>query len=267
MIIVFTVMSAQSMTPSAASRNLLTNRMGKACLVGLLVAASLSARGVTYLSDHRSTSVSAHAPSGHASTPNNNATDTPSVDFIDRHLSASGSVNWQGMNGWTPAPTSGSAQQNATFTPNQIGINSLLFVSAGGDPYGVHYSPGASGSVTASSIFEIEFNVATTTQYNYLFDFDPTSTLTVANLSLSSENHGSQQLFRTSGAYVSGVLAPDTYTLQFVFASAAVGAQSGYNSGSAIFNFAPSPVPEPTAFALVGLGLIALGMLRRKRRN
>lgn len=254
------------MTLSPFHQNLFANSLRNASLLaaGFLVAASFTAQGVTFLSDNRHTSVTVQGPSAHTSTPNTTVTDTPTIDFLDKHLSASGTVSWQQMNGWTPAPTTGTARQDATFTPTQIAINSSLSVSAGGDPYGSHFSPGCSGSVSANSYFEIEFSVATQTQYNYMFNFDPTSTLTAANLTLISENHGSQQLFRTSGAYVSGILAPDTYTLQFVFGSTANGAQSGYNSGTAIFNFAPAPVPEPTSFAVFGLGLLALGTFRRK---
>jgi len=263
------VINERSATPSRVNQSRLANAVRHACLAGfgLLVACSLSANGVTYLSDDRSTSISAQGPSAHTSTPNTTATDIPAMDFLDRHLSASGTVAWQQMNGWTPAPTIGTARQDATFTANQISVNSSLSVTAGGDPYGSHYSPGCSGSVSASSFFEIEFSVAAATQYNYMFDFDPTSTLTTANLCLISANHGSQQLFRTSGDYISGILAPDTYTLQFVLASTASGAQSGFNSGSAVFNFTPTPAPEPTAFALVGVGMVMLGLWRRREKK
>lgn len=248
------------------NRNLFANSVRNVSLLasGMLVAASLTAQGVTFLSDNRHTSVTVQGPSAQTSTPNTSVTDTPTIDFIDKHLNANGTVSWQQMNGWTPAPTTGTARQDATFSPTQIAVTSSLSVSAGGDPYGNHFAPGCSGMVAANSYFEIQFSVATDTQYNYMFNFDPTSTLTAASLSLSSANHGTQQFSRTSGAYVGGILAPDTYTLQFVFGSTAVGAQSGYNSGSAIFNFAPSPVPEPTSFAVFGLGLLAFGTFRRK---
>jgi len=252
------------MTQSPINQSSVANRVRTACLAGLLVAGGVSAHGVTFVSDNRSASVSAHAPNAHASAPNTSVLDTPAIYFVDRHLTASGSVCWQDMNGWSPAPTTGTARQDATFTPNQISVTSSLSVSAGGDPYGNHCSPGASGSVTANSLFEIQFSVDTATLYNYMFNFDPSATLTAANLSLISANHGSQQLFRTSGAYASGLLAPDTYTLRFVFGSSAVGAQSGYNTGSAVFNFTPAPVPEPTAFALVGMGMVALGIYGRR---
>jgi hypothetical protein len=143
-------------------------------------------------------------------------------------------------------------------------MTSTLFVSAGGDPYGTHSAPGLCGTVTANSIFEVEFSIATATAYSYQFDFDPTSTLTAASLYLISDDYGTQQLFRTSGTTVSGILAPDTYTLRFIFGSAATGAQSGYNTGSAVFNFTPEPVPEPTTFAMIGVGAVVLVVLRRK---
>jgi len=262
-------MNEQSMTVARANQSLFAKSIRNACVagLGLLAIGCFSASGVTYVSDTRSTTVSAQGPSTHTTTPNTSVTDTPAMAFIDRQLSASGTVCWQQMNGWTPAPTTGTARQDATFTPTQISVNSSLSVSAGGDPYGSHYAPGCSGTVTASSLFEVEFSVATATQYNYMFNFDPTSTLTAASLWLVSDTHGSQQLFRTSGAYVSGILAPDTYTLQFVFASTAIGAQSGYNSGVATFNFAPAPVPEPTTFAVFGLGLVALGVWCRKEQT
>lgn len=198
--------------------------------------------------------------------PNSSSTDTPLAQFADMHLNTSRSVGWQEMGGWTPAPTSSSARQDTTLAPNQIGMNTLLFVSVGGDPYGVHCAPGASGTAWASSVFEVQFNVANPTQYDYLFDFTPTSTLTTASLFLIS-NSGSQQLMRTSGMSVSGMLDPGTYTLRYEFGSRATGAQAGYSSSSFMFNFTPELAPEPSAFALFGIGLVTLGLLRRNQQQ
>lgn len=258
-------MNAQSMTRSTRTSNQPAHRVLKSFLagLGLLVAGCVEGNGVTLLSDNRSVSVSVQAPPGHTMNPGGTRTDSPSTHFTDGHLSASGSVGWEGMNGWTPASTYGSARQDATLTPNQIGMSAVLFVSVGGDPYGVHYPAGASGAAWASSVFEVEFSVASSTAYTYMFDFDPSSTLTAARLLLVSDDQESQILSRTSGAAVTGWLNPGTYTLRYDFSSRAVGAQAGYNSSSVVFNFAPGPVPEPTAFALFGLGLIALGTLGR----
>jgi len=259
------VMNAQSMTRRIGNQNAGASCTRKAWLagMGLLVAGCLDMGAVTLISDHRSVSVAVQAPSSYVMNPNSGTTDTPYAQFADAHLNASGSVCWQDMAGWTPAPTSGSVRQDATLTPNQIGMNTLLFVSVGGDPYGVHCAPGASGTAWASSVFEIQFSVANPTQYDYLFDFTPTSTLTTASLFLTSAN-SSQQLFRTSGTPATGILDPGTYTLHYEFASRATGAQAGYSSSSFMFNFTPELVPEPSAFAVFGMGLIALGVLHRK---
>jgi len=101
-------------------------------------------------------------------------------------------------------------------------------------------------------MFEVSFFVASLMGYDYSFEFSPSSTLDTASLTLASQNHGTQQLFGTSGLPVAGVLAPDTYTLIYTFASMASGDQVGNDFSSIIMNF--TPTPEPTAGALLGPG-------------
>jgi hypothetical protein len=229
----------------------------------LLVAVGFPARGVTLVSDNRSVSVVVSAPAVHAQTPNCSATDRPSAHFADSHLGASATIGWEDINGWTPASTYGSVRQDALLTPDQIGMNNLLFVSVGGDPYGVHCPTGASGTAWARSVFDIQFSIATRTEYTYLFNFDPTSTLLTANLLLISDSTGPEQLARTFGSPGYGVLDPGLYTLHYDFSSRAIGAQSGYNSSSVLFNFSPGPVPEPSAFALLVVGAVAMAAMNR----
>lgn len=233
----------------------------------LLVAVSLPARGVTLVSDNRSVSVAVQAPVAHVQNPTCSATDTPAAHFADSHLGASATIGWEEINGWTPASTYGSVRQDAVLTPDQIGMNSLLFVSVGGDPYGVHCPTGASGTASARSVFDIQFSIASQTEYTYLFNFDPTSTLLTANLLLISDSAGAQQLTRTFGSVGYGILDPGIYTLHYDFSSRAIGAQSGYNSSSVLFNFSPGPVPEPSAFALLVVGAVAMAAVSRHQRR
>lgn len=249
--------------PSAAPRQQRMLLLGLA----LLAIGSLSVRGVTLISDDRNVSVSLQVPAGHAHHSNSHHSDRPTTRFADGHIGTSGSIGWEAINGWTPASTYGSVRQDSVLTPDQIGMNCLLFVSVGGDPYGVHCPTGTSGTAWARSVFDVQFSIATRTQYTYLFDFDPSSTLLNASLLLISESAGSQQLARTFGSPCDGILDPGVYRLHYDFSSRASGAQSGYNSSSVLFNFSPSPVPEPSAFAVLIVGAVVVGMRARQSRR
>jgi len=231
-------------------------------VVLLIAVAGAQADPISYLSDTRSVSVSIQASSPLATSPQAGATNCPATPFNDPHLNSSCSINWQEVNGWTAAPSTGSASQDVSYGPNQITLASSLSVNVGGDPFGSHFPTPASGTVHAETIFEVGFFVASLTGYDYTFDFSPSSTLTTASLTLSSGNHGTQQLFGTSGTPVSGLLAPDNYILTFDFASTASGDQVGNDFSSINFNF--TPTPEPTAGALLVLGLITFALRRRK---
>lgn len=233
--------------------------------VVLLIAVALRVQAdpVVFLSDTRSVSVSIQTSSPLAASPHAGATNQPGTPFNDPHLNSSCNVDWQEVNGWTAAPSTASAAQDVTFGPDQITLVNSLAVNVGGDPFGFHFPTPASGTVHAETMFEVSFFVASLTSFNYSFDFLPSSTLETATLTLASENHGTQQLFGTSGLAVEGMLAPDTYTLSCLFSSSASGAQAGNDFGSITVNFVPAP--EPTTSALVVLGLAVITLRRRQK--
>lgn len=226
------------------------------------IAASVQANPVAFLSDTRNVSVSIQTSSPFAEAPHSGATNQPGTPFNDSHLNSSCNVGWHEVNGWTAAPTTGSAVQDVTFGVNQITVVNSLSVNVGGDPFGFHFPEGASGTVHAAAFFQVGFFIGSLTDYEYSFDFSPSSTLESATLTLSSLNHGTLQLFGTSGLPVAGVLEPDTYTLSGLFSSSASGAQAGDNFSSFTINFVPTP--EPTTGALLVLGVAMLGCWRRK---
>ena len=231
-------------------------------VVLLMAVVSVQADPITYLSDTRDVSVWIQADSALAQAPHAGATNQPSAPFNDTHLSSSCNVGWQAVNGWTAAPSTGSAAQDVSYGPDQITVVNSLAVNVGGDPFGFHFPTPASGIVRAESMFEVRFFVASLTDFSYSFDFSPSSTLTTAMLTLASDNHGTQQLFSTSGVPVAGMLAPDTYTLSGAFSSLASGAQAGNDFSSITMNF--TPAPEPTAGALLVMGVVVVRISRRK---
>jgi len=223
---------------------------------------AVQADPINFLSDTRSVTVGIQTSSSLAESPSAGATNHPGTPFNDPHLNSSCNVGWHEVNGWTAAPTTGSASQDITYSANQITVMSSLSVNVGGDPFGFHFPSPASGTVRAATMFEVGFFVGSLTAYDYSFDFSPSSTLETATLTLMSQNHGTQQLFSTSGVPVAGVLEPDTYTLIGIFSSTASGAQAGNDFGSITVNF--TPAPEPTTGALLVLGALMLGFWRRK---
>lgn len=231
----------------------------------IAVAARVQADTVNYLSDTRSAGVWIQTSSPYAQAPNAGSTNQPGTPFHDSHLNADCNVGWQPVNGWTAASTTGSASQDVSYDANQITVSSTLSVNVGGDPFGFHFPNPASGTVHAETMFEVSFNISTLMGYDYTFDFSPSPTLEAASLTLASVNHGTQQLFSTSGVPVEGVLAPDTYTLSGIFSSYASGAQAGNNFSSFTMNF--TPTPEPTTGALLLLGAVSLGLWRRNRHS
>lgn len=238
----------------------------------LIMAMALLAAGrvhaqVTLLSDNRSVSVSVEAPSPPALNSSDSGTQTPSTPFGDLNLKLNRSIGWQEVDGWQADPASASAIQNATFSSSQITLDSHLSVSVGGDPYGYHFPPGASGTAQAISYFEVTFSIAGPLEYSYLFDFDISPTLQTADCTLSSVNHGVQQLFRTHETPITGLLETDTYTLSFNLSILAAGDQAGDNYGSMTFTLAPdlTVIPEPSTSLLLGLALFGLLALKAKR--
>ena len=229
----------------------------------LLLMAGLPAGAATYLSDTRAVSVSVQTPNPPALGAYSGATNNPSAPFADLHLGAGCSIGWQEVNGWTASPAMGAATQEVSITESQITVVNNLSVSVGGDPFGFHFPTPASGTVRADALFQVSFFVASLTDYDYTFEFSQSPTLESAVLTLGSLNHGTQQLFSTSGSPVTGVLEADTYTLTCNFSSFASGDRAGNNFSSLVVNFGSS-VPEPSTGALVLLGLVVLGAWRRK---
>ena len=228
----------------------------------LQTAALVCADTINWLTDSRSVSVTIQTPSPPALGSQYGATNGPAAPFSDPHLNANGAIGWQEVNGWTAAPTMGSATQDVSLTSSQITLANSLSVSVGGDPFGFHFPAPASGTVHAAAFFQVSFFVASLTGYDYTFDFSPSPTLQTALLTLGSLNHGTQQLFSTSGSPVTGVLEPDTYTLTCDFSCFASGAQAGNNFSSLVMNF--TPAPEPSTGALLVLGFVVLGAWGRR---
>ena len=234
-----------------------------AIVTGLLTAGQIQAQ-VSYLTDYREVSVLLQAPTPPALSDSSSGSRYGNSAFGNENMNIWGLIEWQEINGWQATPVSAEATMNAAFSATVISLNTHLTAAAGGDPYGIQFQPGVSGTAEASSVFEMTFSLSAPVAYSYSYDFGFTPTLEKADLTLSSGNYGEVQLSRTSGASGSGLLQADTYTLRFVCSILAENDKIGDTVSSLIFTFEPTPtsVPEPSPSLLVGMGLLALFGLR-----
>jgi len=225
-----------------------------------LVTGRSYAQPITLLSESRWVNASGTAPNPPALTSNKTIVNAPITAFSDFHGDASVAIGWTETNGWQAPPTSSSASQDSSLSPVHFNLSSHLFVQAGGDPYGTHFPSGIAGTAQADSYFEVSFSVPSHLSYDFLYDFDVTPTLQTADCTLSSLNHGSVRLFRTSGTPLSGSLEPDTYTLHCELRSLAAGDQAGFAFNSLTINF----VPEPSSASLLAAALLGFIVYRWK---
>jgi hypothetical protein len=237
---------------------------------GLLAAGQLQAQ-ITYLTDYRNVSVSVQAPSPPAFSASDSGNQFRATAFDYENLSVTRSIDWPETNGWVASSVSALATMEAAFSVSgtDITLNNHLTAAAGGDPYGIHFQPGVTGTAQAGSIFEVTFSLSAPVGYSYLLDFDTSPTLQASDLTLSSTSYGVQQLFRTSGSPNSGTLQPDTYTLRFEYSMLAANDVSADLISSLTFSFdtSPSNVPEPSSSLLLGLALMGMLVLRLKKQQ
>jgi len=212
-----------------------------------------------------------------------------------------------GQNYWISAPTGVFYQAHGSTTPVKIGTGNarvinifnanLSYSTASGTPHGLfQFSGTPSSTATPASLFGTPANASSLSSYDYAIN----SAGTIAYVADDGSIDGIQKWQLISGTwtldYTLGVGTSSgarqltvnwSGSNPIIYATTGetsanrlveitdTGAGSGYTTldtaaANTVFrgvDFTPEPVPEPSAFALIGLGLASLWSFQRRNRK
>jgi len=230
---------------------------------------------VNWLTDNRQVTASGYGTIPSEVSSNYFDTATPPALFGPFDGNVSGNSDVTGtviLDGDTYNATCGgssSAMQNSSLAGNQFNFSSYVWAGTGGFPGSGGESPQLLPYGEGDSSCELTFNVNSPQTWSLALDFNQHYGNLSADWNLFSARAGSilgipVQNPNGPPFYYQGTLAPgDTYTLVIsLSASRNTPDPVGDSSGAGISaNFLV--VPEPSCFALIGMGLPGLFALRR----
>jgi hypothetical protein len=188
------------------------------------------------------------------------------------------------QNGTVASVPNNQASALLPFIPQSGYIYTLLatlsFPSGSGNWWGIGFTEndpvettGDGGRLGDSQVGGQPWMLIRTTGANQGFPGLGASTLTLVSGALAAGNNSMSIVLNTTGAewtdsfYVNNVL-DGTYTYTSAnptISAVGFGSNGSVNGTIDTFSLTASPTPEPTSVAMVGLGLGALALIRRKR--
>jgi len=242
-------------------------------VMALMVVGQSNAQTLNFLSENRSVSGDVSGSvAGTSFSTNTAAAMGPTAPFDDFHANLGVGFSWPAFTyssgnyteADTGAPTCAKATQDSTITPSSItAVMSVTGHPGGNDGQGGVYN--LNGQANAHSSLEIVFTVLSPLQYDLV---GSVSALGPNSYQLTSARHGSIfQPVQVGSIHYSGILAPDTYTLEERIDWFGAGANQGGQSMQMNFTISGvSAVPEPSSGLLLGAGLAGFAALRRWKR-